>query len=77
MTNEDVEYALSADFFTQDLYSYYLDNNIEKLYRLSADKCTECGCCSYTCPSNIPLLDYIRIGKQMVMANIRARAMKK
>jgi electron transport complex protein RnfC len=40
-------------------------------------ECIECGCCSYTCPSNLPLLDYIRIGKQTVMANIRARAMKK
>ena len=36
--------------------------------------CIECGCCSYTCPSNLPLLDYIRIGKQTVMANIRSRA---
>jgi electron transport complex protein RnfC len=36
--------------------------------------CIECGCCSYTCPSYIPLLDYIRIGKQTVMTNIRARA---
>ena len=40
-------------------------------------ECIECGCCSYTCPSNLPLLDYIRIGKQTVMANIRARVMKK
>ena len=36
--------------------------------------CIECGCCSYTCPSNLPLLDYIRVGKQTVMTNIRARA---
>ena len=36
--------------------------------------CIECGCCSYSCPSNLPLLDYIRIGKQTVMTNIRARA---
>lgn len=36
--------------------------------------CIECGCCSYTCPSNLPLLDYIRISKQTVMTNIRARA---
>lgn len=40
----------------------------------NAVDCIECGCCSYTCPSYLPLLDYIRIGKQMVMANIRARA---
>jgi len=32
--------------------------------------CIECGCCSYTCPSNRPLLDYIRIGKTQV-AEIR------
>ena len=25
--------------------------------------CIECGCCSYTCPSNRPLLDYIRLSK--------------
>lgn len=40
----------------------------------NAVDCIECGCCSYACPSYLPLLDYIRIGKQMVMANIRARA---
>ena len=37
-------------------------------------ECIECGCCSYTCPSYLPLLDYIRIGKQTVMTNIRTRA---
>ena len=37
-------------------------------------ECIECGCCSYTCPSYLPLLDYIRIGKQTVMTNIRSRA---
>ena len=25
--------------------------------------CIECGSCSYVCPSNRPLLDYIRFGK--------------
>ncbi|MDP8215920.1 MAG: electron transport complex subunit RsxC [Candidatus Kaelpia imicola] len=25
--------------------------------------CIECGCCSYICPSRIPLLDYIKLGK--------------
>ena len=39
--------------------------------------CIECGCCSYTCPSNLPLLDYIRIGKQTVMGIMRTRAIKK
>lgn len=35
--------------------------------------CIECGSCSYTCPSNRPLLDFIRIGKQQVMGIIRNR----
>ena len=39
--------------------------------------CIECGCCQFTCPANIPLLDYIRLGKQTVMGIIRARSMKK
>ena len=36
--------------------------------------CIECGCCQYSCPANVPLLDYIRHGKQTVMGMIRARA---
>jgi electron transport complex protein RnfC len=27
------------------------------------DQCFECGCCSYVCPSNIPLTQYFRIAK--------------
>ena len=29
------------------------------------DDCFECGCCSYVCPSNIPLVQYFRIAKAM------------
>ncbi|MBS0011048.1 MAG: electron transport complex subunit RsxC [Bacteroidales bacterium] len=35
--------------------------------------CMECGSCSYTCPSNRPLLDYIRLGKAVVGRMIRER----
>ena len=35
--------------------------------------CNECGCCSYICPSNRPLLDYIRLGKTAVGKIIRTR----
>ncbi len=38
--------------------------------------CIECGSCQFICPANLPLLDYIRIGKQKVMGIIRARATK-
>ena len=39
--------------------------------------CIECGSCQYTCPASLPLLDYIRLGKQTVMGRIRARAAAK
>ncbi len=35
--------------------------------------CIECGSCSYTCPSNRPLLDYIRHAKGKVGAIMRSR----
>jgi Na+-translocating ferredoxin:NAD+ oxidoreductase subunit C len=35
--------------------------------------CIECGSCSYTCPANRPLLDFIRLGKLNVGKIIRSR----
>ena len=35
--------------------------------------CMECGSCSYICPSNRPILDYIRLGKSTVNKIIRTR----
>ena len=39
--------------------------------------CIECGCCSFSCPANLPLLDYIRLGKGRAMGILRARAAEK
>lgn len=38
--------------------------------------CMECGSCSFTCPANRPLLDYIRLGKSYVGKMIRERKQK-
>ena len=38
--------------------------------------CMECGCCSYTCPADRPLLDYIRLGKSTVIRMARERNIK-
>lgn len=35
--------------------------------------CIECGSCQYTCPSNLPLLDFLRLGKNRVGQIIRTR----
>ena len=45
----------------------------ENLENERALDCMECGSCSYVCPANLPLLDYIRLGKAEVNAIIRAR----
>jgi electron transport complex protein RnfC len=36
---------------------------MEEKYHLN--DCFECGCCSYVCPSNIPLVQYFRIAKTL------------
>jgi len=33
--------------------------------RYHLNDCFECGCCSYVCPSNIPLTQYFRIAKAL------------
>lgn len=36
--------------------------------------CMECGTCTYTCPANIPLVQWIRLGKQSVMKMNREKS---
>ena len=52
-------------------------NNYEELENHWIADCIECGCCTYSCPSYLPLLDWVRIGKAEVMKRIRERAMAK
>ena len=37
----------------------------EEAERRSMNDCIECGCCSYICPSARPILDFIRLGKNL------------
>ena len=46
----------------------------DELEDLMITSCIECGCCQSTCPAYLPLLDWVRLGKQTVMGLIRARA---
>ena len=48
--------------------------NFDVLEAQMITSCIECGCCQSTCPAYLPLLDWIRLGKQSVMGIIRARA---
>jgi electron transport complex protein RnfC len=38
--------------------------------------CMECGSCSFTCPADRPLLDYIRLGKSTVIKHAREKVLK-
>jgi electron transport complex protein RnfC len=42
------------------------NNDYVKAQDLSVLDCIECGCCSFTCPAKIPLIQYMRLGKQKV-----------
>jgi Na+-translocating ferredoxin:NAD+ oxidoreductase subunit C len=64
------------------LEPYLLMNQSERSMNTEMEKdriidCIECGCCSFCCPSNRPLLDHIRYGKSTVGKIIRNRQAKK
>ena len=42
------------------------DEKMEMLKERCINLCIECGCCSYVCPANRPLLEYIRINKSFL-----------
>ncbi len=48
----------------------------DKLEKEDITSCIECGCCQFTCPSNRPLLDLVRMGKSTVMGIIKSRNAK-
>jgi electron transport complex protein RnfC len=42
------------------------NKNYEQADKYHVLDCIECGCCSFTCPAKIPLVQYMRLGKQKV-----------
>ena len=51
----------------------YKAGDLTGMEKASAQDCIECGCCQYSCPANIPLVDNIRMAKGQVMAEIKKR----
>jgi electron transport complex protein RnfC len=51
----------------QQLYWYSRAKDLDKTREYNLFDCIECGCCSYVCPSEIPLVDYFRFAKTEIM----------
>ena len=41
----------------------YDNGNTEELESLNVNACMECGCCSFVCPANRPLVQTNKLGK--------------
>lgn len=48
-------------------------DRLEDAENLGITVCMECGTCTFTCPANIPLVQWIRLGKQRVLKLQRDR----
>lgn len=55
----------------QPLYMgrYAKAGNIKQLERLHLLDCMECGCCAFTCPGKLPLVEWFRQGKTLLRQN--------
>ncbi|MCB2206586.1 electron transport complex subunit RsxC [bacterium] len=48
-------------------------NRLEEAEEYGITVCMECGSCAFTCPANIPLVQWLRLGKQRVITMQRSR----
>jgi len=79
VTSQCIKCAKCVAACPMGLEPFYLSKmtqkkNWEVLESQMITSCIECGCCQSSCPAYLPLLDWIRLGKQTVMGLIRARA---
>lgn len=52
------------DLMSSELVKRIKHTDYAALAGLHIEDCIECGCCTYVCPAKIPLLHYIKTGKQ-------------
>ena len=48
------------------MYQAYQDWDVAEMKNYDLMDCIECGCCAYTCPATIPLVQAFRAGKQRI-----------
>jgi electron transport complex protein RnfC len=50
------------------IYGAISNDLVDEANAFNANACIECGCCGYTCPSGIPLVQSIRRAKAAIWA---------
>ena len=53
-----------------------LADNLQTAKKFGLMDCIECGCCAYVCPANIRLVQWFRLGKNKVRAQMAAQKAK-
>ena len=48
------------------MYQAVKSRDVEAMKAFDLMDCIECGCCAYTCPATIPLVQAFRTGKQHI-----------
>ena len=59
--------ACPLELIPTKLARYSKLEKFEKAEELDITVCMECGTCVYTCPANIPLVQWIRLGKHRAL----------
>jgi len=55
------------------LAEYGMREDLENCEYFDVFSCVECGCCSYICPGNVPIVQYIRVAKAKINEKRRAQ----
>ena len=55
------------------LVAFAKEDNLDKCRQLDILGCVECGCCSYDCPADVPIVQTIRAAKGKILDEIKAR----
>ena len=67
-------YACPHELQPFELYWFSRARNFGKTQEYNLFDCIECGCCSYVCPSHIPLVQYFRFAKSEIWTRERDKS---
>ena len=59
-------HACTMNLIPTKIKDYAVLEDAKRLEEIGTMVCMECGCCSFACPSGIPLVQYMRLGKSII-----------